>query len=58
MARYGDILTEGIDAVGTTSKEKALHAYPGRHNQVPRFEIDNSARFFARHLGGVATSPA
>ncbi|WSG62543.1 hypothetical protein OHB12_14680 [Nocardia sp. NBC_01730] len=40
------------------SKEKTLHAYPGRHNQVPRFEVDNSARFFARHLGGVGTSPA
>lgn len=26
------------------SKERALHAYPGRHNQVPRLEVDNSAR--------------
>jgi pimeloyl-ACP methyl ester carboxylesterase len=34
------------------SKDKALHAYPGRHNQVPRFDVDNSARFFLRHLGG------
>jgi alpha-beta hydrolase superfamily lysophospholipase len=40
------------------SKEKALHVYPGRHNQVPRFEIDNSARFFLRHLGRVGTSQA
>lgn len=40
------------------SKEKALHAYPGRHNQVPRFEVDNSARFFARHLGRCGTPPA
>lgn len=32
------------------SKEKTLHANPGRHNQVPRFEIDNSARFFRRHF--------
>ncbi|MFI6996003.1 alpha/beta hydrolase [Nocardia sp. NPDC050175] len=35
------------------SKEKTLHANPGRHNQVPGFEVDNSARFFARHLGTV-----
>jgi cephalosporin-C deacetylase-like acetyl esterase len=40
------------------SKEKTLHAYPGRHNQVPGFEVDNSARFFARHLGRAGTSPA
>jgi dienelactone hydrolase len=40
------------------SKEKALHAYPGRHNQVPGFEVDNSARFFLRHLGRSGTSPA
>ena len=33
------------------SKEKTLHGHPGRHNQSPRFEIDSSARFFARHLG-------
>jgi dienelactone hydrolase len=33
------------------SKEKTLRANPGGHNQVPRFEIDNSARFFLRHLG-------
>jgi hypothetical protein len=37
------------------SKEKTLHVNPGRHNQVPSFEIDNSARFFARHLGRVDT---
>ncbi|MFJ8024787.1 alpha/beta hydrolase [Streptomyces sp. NPDC096311] len=40
------------------SKEKALHAYPGRHNQVPGYEVDNSARFFLRHLGRAGTSPA
>ncbi|MFF4733723.1 dienelactone hydrolase family protein [Streptomyces mirabilis] len=40
------------------SKEKALHAHPGRHNQVPGFEVDNSARFFLRHLGRAGTSPA
>jgi alpha-beta hydrolase superfamily lysophospholipase len=40
------------------SKDKALHAYPGRHNQVPRSDIDNSARFFLRTLGMVGTAPA
>ncbi|WP_406460027.1 hypothetical protein OH768_35465 [Streptomyces sp. NBC_01622] len=40
------------------SKEKVLHAYPGRPNQVPRFEVDNSVRFIVRHLGRVGTSPA
>jgi dienelactone hydrolase len=40
------------------SKEKTLHANPGRHNQTPRFEIDNEARFYTRHLGGRSTSPA
>jgi dienelactone hydrolase len=34
------------------SAEKTLHANPGRHGEVPRFEADSSARFFARHLGG------
>lgn len=37
-----------FDACAST--DKALRAYPGRHNQMPRFEVDNSARFFARHL--------
>lgn len=37
------------DAIG--SKEKTLHVNPGRHNQVPWFEIDNSSRFLQRHLG-------
>ena len=30
--------------------EKTLHANPGRHVEVPRFEIDSTERFFARHL--------
>jgi hypothetical protein len=38
-----------FDAIG--SAEKTLHANPGRHAQVPRFEVDSSERFFARHLG-------
>jgi dienelactone hydrolase len=38
------------------SREKTLHANPGRHGEVPGFELESSARFFARHLGGVALS--
>jgi dienelactone hydrolase len=37
-----------FDAFG--SAEKTLHANPGRHAEVPRFEVDSSVRFFARHL--------
>lgn len=40
------------------SKEKSLHANAGGHAGVPRFEVDSAARFFARHLGPVGTSPA
>lgn len=40
------------------SKEKSLHANAGGHAGVPRFEVDSAARFFARHLGSVGTSPA
>jgi dienelactone hydrolase len=32
------------------SAEKTLHANPGRHGDVPPFEVDDSLRFFARHL--------
>jgi dienelactone hydrolase len=42
-----------FDALG--SAEKTLHANPGAHADVPRFEVDSSARFFARHLGGRGT---
>jgi pimeloyl-ACP methyl ester carboxylesterase len=38
-----------FDALG--SREKSLHANPGRHVEVPRFEVDSSGRFFGRHLG-------
>jgi dienelactone hydrolase len=37
-----------FDAIG--SPEKTLHANPGRHADVPSFEVESSARFFARHL--------
>ena len=33
------------------SAEKTLHANPGKHMEVPRFEVDSTLRFFARHLG-------
>jgi pimeloyl-ACP methyl ester carboxylesterase len=32
------------------SREKTLHANPGRHVEVPRFEVESSLLFFARHL--------
>ena len=34
------------------SAEKTLHANAGQHRDVPLFEADSSARFFARHLLG------
>jgi len=37
------------------SAEKTLHANPGGHGAVPRFEVDSSVAFFTRHLAG---SPA
>jgi pimeloyl-ACP methyl ester carboxylesterase len=42
-----------FDAFG--SSEKTLHANPGGHVDVPRFELDSAARFFTRHLGGAST---
>jgi dienelactone hydrolase len=33
------------------SAEKTLHANPGKHGDLPAFELDSSVRFFARHLG-------
>jgi dienelactone hydrolase len=38
-----------FDALG--SAEKTLHANPGGHGQIPRFEDDSALRFFTRHLG-------
>jgi hypothetical protein len=32
------------------SEEKTLHANAGAHQELPRFEADSAARFFARHL--------
>ncbi len=33
-----------------SSAEKTLHANPGKHGDVPSFELDSSLNFFARHL--------
>ena len=33
------------------STEKTLHAIPGKHGEIPAFELDSTLRFFARHLG-------
>ncbi|MCL2583144.1 MAG: dienelactone hydrolase family protein [Streptosporangiales bacterium] len=32
------------------SSQKTLHANPGKHGDVPSFEVDGSLRFFTRHL--------
>ena len=32
------------------SAEKTLHANPGKHAEVPMFELDSTLRFFTRHL--------
>lgn len=32
------------------SPEKTLHANPGKHGEIPSFEVDSTLRFFARHL--------
>ncbi|MFF3762798.1 alpha/beta hydrolase [Streptomyces sp. NPDC001922] len=32
------------------SGEKTLHANPGKHGEIPPFELDSTVRFFARHL--------
>ncbi|MFJ9795841.1 dienelactone hydrolase family protein [Streptomyces sp. NPDC101145] len=38
-----------FDALG--SAEKTLHANPGKHGEIPAFELDSTVRFFSRHLG-------
>ncbi len=40
------------------SKEKTLHANPGRHVAVPAFERESSERFFTRHLLGPGAAGA
>ncbi|MFE9422023.1 alpha/beta hydrolase [Kitasatospora sp. NPDC006697] len=44
---------ELFDAFAST--EKSLHANSGKHKELPRFEAESAARFFARHLGTPAT---
>lgn len=34
-----------------SSAEKTLHASPGKHGEIPAFELDSTLRFFERHLG-------
>jgi pimeloyl-ACP methyl ester carboxylesterase len=42
---------DALDLFGAFgSAEKTLHANPGRHHDVPLFELDSSVRFFSRHL--------
>ncbi len=43
-----------FDAFAST--EKTLHANAGKQGELPRFEADSAARFFARHFGRAATS--
>ncbi|MGW9170805.1 dienelactone hydrolase family protein [Streptomyces decoyicus] len=38
-----------FDALAST--EKTLHANPGKHGEIPSFQLDNTLRFFVRHLG-------
>ncbi|MFJ4903651.1 dienelactone hydrolase family protein [Streptomyces sp. NPDC088727] len=33
------------------SAEKTLHANPGKHGEIPAFELESTLRFFGRHLG-------
>ncbi|GAA2326018.1 alpha/beta hydrolase [Streptomyces kunmingensis] len=37
-----------FDALAST--EKTLHANPGKHGEIPAFELDSTLRFFSRHL--------
>ncbi|MGV9887217.1 dienelactone hydrolase family protein [Streptomyces sp. NPDC003395] len=32
------------------SADKTLHANPGKHGDIPAFELDSTLRFFSRHL--------
>ncbi len=40
------------------SAEKTLHANPGKHGELPAFELDSTLRFFTRHLGRSTTNPS
>lgn len=45
-----------FDALG--SREKTLHANPGRHVEVPAYEREAWEAFFVRHLGSARTPAA
>ena len=45
-----------FDAFG--SEEKTLHANLGGHTGVPKFEMEDTARFLARHLSRPTTALA
>jgi dienelactone hydrolase len=55
LLQWGDELVPRADGLALFdafgSAEKTLHANPGRHGEVPAFELDSTERFFARHLG-------
>jgi len=44
-----DACLELYDALGTT--KKTLHANPGKHSAVPRFEVQGSVDYLDRYLG-------
>ena len=54
LLQWDDELIPRTDALGLFaafgSADKTLHANPGKHHDVPMFELDSSARFFSRHL--------
>ncbi len=55
LAQWDDVLVPRAESLALfeafSSAEKTLHANPGGHADLPRFETDESLRFFARHLG-------
>jgi pimeloyl-ACP methyl ester carboxylesterase len=55
LLQWDDELVEresGLALFGAfASREKTLHANPGPHVDIPRFELDSAERFFGRHLG-------
>ncbi len=40
------------------SAEKTLHANPGKHGDLPVFELDSALRFFTRHLASACRHSA
>jgi dienelactone hydrolase len=54
LIQWDDVLVpraQALDLFDTfPSAAKTLHANPGNHGDVPRFEADNALRFFIRHF--------